>query len=111
MSEYMSRGYRREFIRELISLRFSQGFQVVIGPAVAKAFGQKQIKIGDIFSRDQPLEDGTSVFMSVGNTIHQLSCVNGTEVEVNNPNRADATRIIADLTAVDVRIASPHLYA
>ena len=74
---------RKEFIRELISLRFSQGFQVVVGPAVAKAFGQKQIKIADIFSRNQPLEDGTSVFMSVGNTIHQLSCVNGTEVEVN----------------------------
>lgn len=74
---------RKEFIRELISLRFSQGFQVVIGPSVAKAFGQKQIKIADIFSREQTLEDGTSVFMSVGNTIHQLSCVNGTEVEVN----------------------------
>ncbi|KAK0391150.1 hypothetical protein NLU13_0651 [Sarocladium strictum] len=74
---------RKEFIRELIGLRFSQGFQVVIGPSVAKAFGQKQIKIADIFSRDQQLEDGTSVFMSVGNTVHQLSCVNGTEVEVN----------------------------
>ncbi|KAF4469634.1 vacuolar membrane-associated iml-1 [Fusarium albosuccineum] len=74
---------RQEFIQELISLRFSQGFQVVVGPAVAKAFGQNLIKIGDIFSRDQRLEDGTSIFMSVGNTIHQLSCVNGTEVEVN----------------------------
>lgn len=74
---------RQQFIQELISLRFSQGFQVVVGPAVAKAFGQKLIKVGDIFSRNQPLEDGTSIFMSVGNTIHQLSCVNGTEVEVN----------------------------
>ncbi|CAM1511564.1 Fc.00g090770.m01.CDS01 [Cosmosporella sp. VM-42] len=74
---------RQEFIKELISLRFSQGFQVVVGPAVAKAFGQKLVKVADIFSRDQPLEDGTSIFMSVGNTIHQLSCVNGTEVEVN----------------------------
>ncbi|EHK22209.1 uncharacterized protein TRIVIDRAFT_122289, partial [Trichoderma virens Gv29-8] len=74
---------RQEFISELISLRFSQGFQVVVGPAVARAFGQKVIKLGDIFSRDQVLEDGTSIFMSVGNTIHQLSCVNGTEVEVN----------------------------
>ncbi|KAH8123129.1 hypothetical protein LI328DRAFT_157154 [Trichoderma asperelloides] len=74
---------RQEFISELISLRFSQGFQVVVGPAVAKAFGQKMIKLGDIFSRDQVLEDGTSIFMSVGNVIHQLSCVNGTEVEVN----------------------------
>jgi hypothetical protein len=74
---------RTDFIKELISLRFSQGFQVVVGPAVARAFGQKLIKIADIFSRDQALEDGTSVFMCVGNIIHQLSCVNGTEVEVN----------------------------
>ncbi|KAK1256177.1 hypothetical protein MKX07_008436 [Trichoderma sp. CBMAI-0711] len=74
---------RQEFISELISLRFSQGFQVVVGPAVARAFGQKVIKLGDIFSRDQVLEDGTSIFMSVGNIIHQLSCVNGTEVDVN----------------------------
>ncbi|KAF4972692.1 hypothetical protein FSARC_841 [Fusarium sarcochroum] len=74
---------RQEFIQELISLRFTQGFQVVVGPWVARAFGQNLIKIGDIFSRDQPLEDGTSIFMSVGNSIHQLSCVNGTEVEVN----------------------------
>lgn len=73
---------REEFLRELISLRFSQGFQVVIGPAVAKAFGQKHIKVGDIFSRDREIEDGTSVFMAVGNTIHQLACVNETEVEV-----------------------------
>ena len=74
---------RQEFMKELIGLRFSQGFQVVVGPAVARAFGQKVIKIADIFSRDQALEDGTSVFMSVGNTIHELSCVNGTEVEIN----------------------------
>ncbi|KAL2754237.1 hypothetical protein ACRALDRAFT_2054237 [Sodiomyces alcalophilus JCM 7366] len=74
---------REDFIRELISLRFSQGFQLVIGPSVARAFGQKQMKIADIFSRNQTMEDGTSIFMSVGNTIHQLSCVNGTEVEVN----------------------------
>ncbi|KAL2130958.1 hypothetical protein VTI74DRAFT_5721 [Chaetomium olivicolor] len=74
---------RDELLRELVGLRFSQGFQIVVGPAVAKAFGQKQVKVADIFSRDQIMEDGTSIFMSVGNTIHQLSCVNGTEVEVN----------------------------
>ncbi|TLD23860.1 hypothetical protein PspLS_06803 [Pyricularia sp. CBS 133598] len=74
---------REELLKELISLRFSQGFQVVVGQAVAKAFGQKQMKIADILSRDHSAEDGTSIFLSVGNTIHQLSCVNGTEVEVN----------------------------
>ncbi|KAK4179206.1 putative vacuolar membrane-associated protein IML1 [Triangularia setosa] len=74
---------RDDLLRELISLRFCQGFQIIVGPAVAKAFGQKQLKVADIFSRDHMMEDGTSIFMSVGNTIHQLSCANGTEVEVN----------------------------
>ncbi|KAH8879677.1 vacuolar membrane-associated protein iml-1 [Thozetella sp. PMI_491] len=74
---------RDELMREMISLRFSQGFQAVVGPAVARAFGQRQLKIADIFSRDHMADDGTSIFMSLGNTIHQLSCVNGNEVEVN----------------------------
>ncbi|KAK4227863.1 vacuolar membrane-associated protein iml-1 [Podospora fimiseda] len=74
---------RDELLRELICLRFCQGFQIIVGPAVAKAFGQKQVKVADIFSRDHMMGDGTSIFMSVGNTIHQLSCVNGTEIEVN----------------------------
>ncbi|KAI1505209.1 hypothetical protein F5X99DRAFT_368696 [Biscogniauxia marginata] len=74
---------RVEFLRELVSARFAHGFQVVIGPSVAKAFDQKAIRIADIFSIDRTVGDGTSIFMSVGNTIHQLSCVNGTEVEVN----------------------------
>ncbi|CAK7228135.1 vacuolar membrane-associated protein iml1 [Sporothrix bragantina] len=76
---------RDNLLRELISLRLSQGFQVVIGPVVAKAFGQKQMKIADIFSTstDQPFEDGTSIFMSIGNTIHQLSFANASEVQVN----------------------------
>ncbi|KAI1493546.1 hypothetical protein F5X96DRAFT_168301 [Biscogniauxia mediterranea] len=74
---------RAEFLRELVSARFAHGFQVVIGPSVAQAFDQKAIRIADIFEIDRTVGDGTSIFMSVGNTIHQLSCVNGTEVEVN----------------------------
>ncbi|KAI1395367.1 vacuolar membrane-associated protein IML1 [Hypoxylon fuscum] len=74
---------RAEFLRELVCARFAHGFQVVIGPSVAKAFDQKAVRIADIFSIENTVGDGTSIFMSVGNTIHQLSCVNGTEVEVN----------------------------
>ncbi|TGO15044.1 hypothetical protein BTUL_0045g00540 [Botrytis tulipae] len=74
---------REDFLRELISLRLSQGFQIVIGPGVAEAFGQKSLKIANVFDRDRIAEDGASVFMSMGNIIHQLSCVNGTEIEVN----------------------------
>ncbi|RAL65769.1 hypothetical protein DID88_005434 [Monilinia fructigena] len=74
---------REDFLRELISLRLSRGFQIVIGPGVAEAFGQKSLKIANVFDRDRIAEDGASVFMSMGNIIHQLSCVNGTEIEVN----------------------------
>jgi hypothetical protein len=74
---------REEFLRELINLRLSQGFQIVVGPAVAEAFGQKVLKIANAFDCEQIAEDGTSIFLSMGNIIHQLSCVNGTEVEVN----------------------------
>ncbi|KAI0010035.1 hypothetical protein F4779DRAFT_627468 [Xylariaceae sp. FL0662B] len=74
---------RAEFLRELVGARFAHGFQVIIGPSVAKAFDQRAIRVADIFSIDNTVSDGTSIFMSIGNTIHQLSCVNGTEVEVN----------------------------
>ncbi len=72
-----------DFLCELVGLRLSQGFQIVVGPAVAEAFGRRSIKTANIFDSDRIAEDGASVFMSLGNTVHQLSYVNGTEVEVN----------------------------
>ncbi|KAI1209527.1 vacuolar membrane-associated protein IML1 [Annulohypoxylon truncatum] len=115
---------RVEFLRELVSARFSHGFQVVTGPSVAKAFDQKVVRIADVFSIDKTVGDGTSIFMSVGNTIHQLSCVNGTEVEVNIyirkpteplaqitqlPSYKPAIRTLLDDTyhSVDVDIMTP----
>ncbi|KAI1430277.1 vacuolar membrane-associated protein iml-1 [Xylaria sp. FL1777] len=74
---------RAEFLQDLVSARFAHGFQVIIGPSVARAFDQKAVRIADIFSIDKTVGDGTCIFMGIGNTIHQLSCVNGTEVEVN----------------------------
>ncbi|EMR62886.1 putative vacuolar membrane-associated protein iml1 protein [Eutypa lata UCREL1] len=43
---------REEFLRELVSARFSHGFQVVIGPSVAKAFGQKIFQSSGAKHRD-----------------------------------------------------------
>ncbi|KAH6676504.1 vacuolar membrane-associated protein-like protein IML1 [Halenospora varia] len=74
---------REEFLRELVGLRLSQGFQIVIGSLVAEAFGQKSLRLANVFDCDQIAEDGASVFMSMGNIIHQLSCVNGTEIQVD----------------------------
>lgn len=105
---------RNEFMKELINVRLSQGFQVIVGPAVAKAFGQKVIKIADIFGGDQALEDGTSVFMSVGNTIHQLSCINGTEVEVNiyvrKPHESESSNTFPSLYRPAIRTLLERSY-
>lgn len=74
---------RDEMLREMISLRLSQGFQIVVPEAVAKSFSHPNFKPTDVFCSGRGLEDGTSVFMSVGNTIHQLSCASGSEIDVN----------------------------
>lgn len=74
---------RDEMLREMISLRLSQGFQIVVPEAVAKSFVHPNFKPTDVFCSGRGLEDGTSVFMSVGNTIHQLSCASGSEIDVN----------------------------
>lgn len=73
---------REDLLRELVSLRFSHGFQVVIGPRISEAFGHTTLRIADLFSKENIAEDGMSIFMSIGNTIHQLTCVGEAEVEV-----------------------------
>jgi hypothetical protein len=97
---------REEFLRELISLRLSHGFQFVVGPAVAEAFGQKAMKVANAFDLERIAEDGASVFMSMGNTIHQLSCLNGTEVEVNMFTRKSTSM---DETVNDKRRYNPAI--
>ena len=90
---------REEFLRELVGLRLSHGFQIVVGSAIGQAFGQKSMRIANLFDRDRIAEDGASIFMTMGNTIHQLSCVNGTEVEVNmfvrKPTASSTSKSIA----------------
>lgn len=85
---------RDEFLRELIALRLSQGFQIVVGPAVANAFGQANMKIANVFSTEFIAEDGASIFMSMGSVIHQLSCINETEVNVHTWVRKPAADFI-----------------
>jgi hypothetical protein len=100
---------RDEFLRELIGLRLSQGFQIVVGPAVADAFGQKSLKIANLFDRDHIAEDGASVFMSMGNIIHQLSCVNESEIEVNMFVRKPTVSTSTGLGSVAPAIYNPAI--
>ena len=89
-----------ELIKELIALRLSQGFQLVIGSAVAQTLGTLPSKPIDIFNDNQIAEEGAIIVMSLGNTIHQLQRVGGGEVEIKRylrkPTAALATASTED---------------
>ncbi|KAF8469033.1 hypothetical protein BDZ91DRAFT_781958 [Kalaharituber pfeilii] len=72
---------REELVREMISQRLEQGFQIVVGNAVADVTGNHG---GDnnIFDKGYMTKGGSSVFMSMGSQIHQLICDAEYNVEV-----------------------------
>ncbi|KAI9765893.1 MAG: vacuolar membrane-associated protein iml1 [Geoglossum simile] len=85
---------REDLMRELISLRLSQGFQLVVGPAVAAAMGKSSSKIVDVFHKGFMAHDGAMVFMSMGNHIHQLLCVEkGQDIEIKRFVRKPAMTV------------------
>ncbi|OCL07076.1 hypothetical protein AOQ84DRAFT_389755 [Glonium stellatum] len=84
---------RESLIRELIAFRLSHGFQIIVGTAVAEFAGTRERDIESIFDSNYMSNDGDMVFMSVGNTIHQLVCVAGGEVEVKRYNRKPTTAL------------------
>ncbi|KAK7510749.1 hypothetical protein IWZ03DRAFT_432603 [Phyllosticta citriasiana] len=73
---------RENLLRELIGFRLCHGFQIIIGSAVAEFAGKSEQEISNIFAKDYMLEAGSSVFMSIGGTVHQLMCISSGEVEV-----------------------------
>jgi DEP domain-containing protein 5 len=85
---------REDLMRELISIRLSQGFQLVVGPAVAAAMGKSSSKIVDVFHKGFMAHDGSMVFMSMGNHIHQLLCVEkGQDIEIKRFVRKPAMTV------------------
>lgn len=68
--------------RELIGMRLAQGFQFVVGDAVAEALRQPLLKTSEILSHDYVADDAAMMVMSLGNTIHQMQRVGGGEVEI-----------------------------
>ncbi|KAL7272365.1 vacuolar membrane-associated protein iml1 [Rhizina undulata] len=74
-------GNREELVRAMISQRLAQGFQIVVGPAVAEATGGRGGDPG-IFDKLYMVRGGSSCFMSLGSQIHQLICDEEYNVEV-----------------------------
>lgn len=84
---------RESLIKELIAFRLSHGFQIIVGSSVAEFSGAREKTLASILAQDYMCADGDTVFMSVGNNIHQLVCVAGGEVEVRRYNRKPTTAL------------------
>ncbi|KAH9874448.1 hypothetical protein IAQ61_003637 [Plenodomus lingam] len=84
---------RESLIKELIAFRLSHGFQVIVGSAVAEFSGREEKALASILAPDYMSNDGDTVFMSMGNNIHQLVCVAGGEVEVKRYTRKPTTAL------------------
>ncbi|KAF1972171.1 hypothetical protein BU23DRAFT_508928 [Bimuria novae-zelandiae CBS 107.79] len=84
---------RESLVRELIAFRLSHGFQIVVGSAVADFSGRREVDLSNIFDLEYMSRDGDTVFLSIGNTIHQLVCVAGGEVEIKRYSRKPTTAL------------------
>ena len=69
-------------MREMISARFSHGFQIVIGPLVAATFEAPYLQDLDAFLDDGFGERGTMIVMSKGSQVHRLSAIDDGVIEV-----------------------------
>ncbi|OJJ47975.1 hypothetical protein ASPZODRAFT_151387 [Penicilliopsis zonata CBS 506.65] len=87
---------RDALLREMISLRLSHGFQLVVGGNLADVTGQYTLETVNVFD-DRGLDrDGTTVFLSKGNAIHRLVCVDGGEIEVTRYTHRASTSLIGE---------------
>ncbi|RAQ99927.1 intracellular signal transduction [Stemphylium lycopersici] len=84
---------RESLIKELIAFRLSHGFQIIVGSSVAEFSGRQEKTLASILAPEYMSSDGDTVFMSIGNSIHQLVCVAGGEVEVRRYNRKPTTAL------------------
>ena len=68
---------------ELVAFRLSHGFQLAIGESVSNLAP----KVQNVFPSENSCQAGDVVFMSAGNTMHQLLCISNGEVEVRRYTR------------------------
>ena len=75
------------FLKELVGVRLSHGFQVVVGSRVAEAMGISAFEMVEIFGEKQAEVRRTKIVMSKGGTIHRLSKLDSGSVHVKQFKR------------------------
>ncbi|KAL8903516.1 MAG: hypothetical protein Q9207_003874 [Kuettlingeria erythrocarpa] len=79
-------------IREMMAFRFSQGFQVVIGPRLADALYLPNFDRFDVFDDEELARTDTTIVMSRGSVIHKISAAGSSHVEVECLTRRSAAK-------------------
>ena len=74
----------RSLITELIAFRLSRGFQIVVGERLSKTVKMPSLfsKPFDMFDEQVLTEDCSTIFLSRGSTIHQITRLSDSKVEV-----------------------------
>ena len=78
---------REHLVRELIAFRLAHGFQLIVGESVSDFLGNKKGDLARVFDKSYMAQDGATIFMSVGSTIHQLLCGADGKVEIRRFHR------------------------
>ena len=71
-----------DLFKELVGMRLAQGFQFVIGDAVASTLRHPLLRTTNIFNEQYATDDGAMIVMSLGSAIHQMQRVGGGDVEI-----------------------------
>ncbi|PGH19528.1 hypothetical protein AJ80_03863 [Polytolypa hystricis UAMH7299] len=87
---------REILLREMVALRLSHGFQIVVGRAVEEASSQFALSSPNIFDTKSMARDGITIFMSLGNIIHRLVCETGGSIEVTRFTRKTLEGLLSD---------------
>ncbi|KAJ5101570.1 Winged helix-turn-helix transcription repressor DNA-binding [Penicillium alfredii] len=86
---------RGVLLREMISLRLSHGFQIVVGKNVAEISAQPALESLNVFDSRGLERDGATAFLSKGNTIHRLICIGGGEIEVTRFTHQSSATLVS----------------
>lgn len=104
-------------LKEMVAFRFTQGFQVVVGANIEQSMTLAAQQTVDIFKDNYFPMNGSTIFMSRGNLIHQLSYLEGGGTAVRcltrrtmSPSRSDYVEDSPSLYRPVVRTMHAHKY-
>ncbi|KAI1615708.1 hypothetical protein EDD36DRAFT_433480 [Exophiala viscosa] len=73
---------RDTLLREMLALRFSHGYQLVVGQGLVEAVGPGTCDSSSFFTPDVVRPDGSFIFLYMGNTIQKLSLEQADRIRV-----------------------------